>query len=501
MRRVLRAGGIGLALVLLVVGLLYLWSSGARSNPTPSSVASAPAAEPAPARLRAPAAVEPEPVATRPRAREAEPERTARPASRAPRTRALVHGRLLIASSGAPLDEVLRLRLRTGDLSVIEELVSAPDGSFASTVEFPRGLLLLKVFRPNGDVAADIEGPFDPAAPEEWLVRVPWSTFVHATVLGREGQELPRLDVALFARRAGGGSHEGRTRKGEFTLDRLEPGPYTLHLSLGLEAHALELDVRRGPNELGELRVPLGEGGAVSGRLLAPGHDPVARLMLRAEGGGLVALSETSSGVEGEARFQIEGVPPGRYRLELLSEDGLRYEPGGLELKPPASGLEFHARGSQEPFRLQASDADGQPLDVEVLVRIRGQWILDTESFARADVERWIALAPEHRPARGERPAATPLEVRLERGHGEAFLFQPLGFDLYWANAGGVRGGVLAGVAVVADGRTVAESDADGLALVSLEAVPDLIELQRPGWRVIERIEMQRLTLVGMGPE
>ena len=59
---------------------------------------------------------------------------------------------------------------------------------------------------------------------------------MHGKVLGREGQELPRLDVALFARRAGGGSHQGRTRNGEFTLDRLEPGPYTLHLSLGLEA-------------------------------------------------------------------------------------------------------------------------------------------------------------------------------------------------------------------------------------------------------------------------
>lgn len=427
--------------------------------------------------------------------------RTARPASGAPRTRAIVHGRLLIASSGAPLDEVLRLRLRTGDVSVIEELVSAPDGSFASTVEFPRGLLLLKVFRPNGDVGADVEGPFDPAAPEEWLVRVPWSTFVHGRVLGREGQELPRLDVALFAQRAGGGSHQGRTRGGEFTLDRLEPGRYTLHLSLGLAAHALAVDVRRGPNELGELRVPLGEGGEVSGRLLAPGHEPEARMLLRAEGGGLVALIETTSGVEGEASFLFEGVPPGRYRLELLAEDGLRYEPGGLELEPPARELEFRAKGAQPFFRLAARDADGQPLDVEILVRVRGQWIVDTGSFALADVERWIALAPDHRPACGERPAASPLEMTLEPGHGEAFLFQPLGFDLYWANGGGVRDGVLAGVEVVADGRTVAESDADGLALVAMPAVPDLIELQRPGWRVIERIELQRLTLVGMGPE
>lgn len=433
-----------------------------------------------------------------------EPERTARPSTRAPRTRELVRGRLVIAESGAPLDEVLKLRLRTGDVSVIEDLVTAPDGSFTSTTSFPRGLLLLKVFRPNGDMAADLEGPFDPAAPEEWVVAVPWPTFVHGAVLDRDGRALPGLELALVPRGSGAEVVGGRTRDGEFLLPRVALGRHTLHFWLGLETHSLELEVRRGPNELGELRLPLGEvAGGVSGRLIAADGTPVAMLLLVDPSNDTIAAVETEpvAGARGESTFQFENVPTGRYRLELLALDGLRYEPAGLSLSPPALGLEFRAVGAAEGFRWSGVDEAGETLDTLGLVRLRGQWLLDSGAFALPEVEGWVALSNGHRPVAGERPVGGESVVRFEPGHGQAFLFTQGGGDPLWALGGGARRGMLAGVQVVADGRVAATSDAQGLALVSLTSAPEELEFRLPGWHIVDQTLHWLLTSVAMAPD
>jgi hypothetical protein len=414
-----------------------------------------------------------------------------------------VRGRLLIAATGDPLDEVLRLRLRTGDVSQVEDLTTAPDGTFASTTEFPRGLLLLKVFRPNGERAADLEGAFDPAAPEEWLVHVPWPTFVHGTVLDRAGQSLPRVEVALVPRRAGAPILEGRTRDGEFSLQGLRPGGYTLYLRIGLESHALELDVRRGPNELGELRLPFGEtSGEVRGRLSAPDGAPEARVLLLGEREDLAAAVEAEADPTrpDTSTFLFRNVPSGRYRLEILASDGRCYEPQGLSLAPSATEHEFRATGLRERFRLRVV-VDGEMEEACGLVRLHGQWLLDDGGYALADVERWIALVPGRRPVTGERPGRGEIRLEPEAGHGQAFLFTEAGRDTAWANGGGVRGRMLGGVEVVADGRTVATSDAAGLAVLDLARAPVEVAFRLPGWRVVEVVESWLVRSVALARE
>jgi hypothetical protein len=417
--------------------------------------------------------------------------------------RAPVRGRLLISATGDPLDEVLRLRLRTGDVTQVEDLITAPDGTFVTTSEFPRGLLLLKVFRPNGEQAADLEGAFDPAAPEEWVVRVPWPTFVHGTVLDRAGQSLPRVEVALVPRRAGAPILEGRTRHGEFSLQGLQPGSYTLHLWIGLEGHALELDVRRGPNELGELRIPFGEtSGEVRGRLVAHDGAPEARVLLLSQPEDLVAAVEAEADPTrpDTSTFLFRNVPAGRHRLEILACDGRRYEPQGLAVEPNAAELEFLATGREERFQLRVV-VDGETEQACGLVRLHGQWFLDHGGFARADVERWVALYPGRRPATGERPVGAEIRVEPGAGHGQAFLFAEAGRDTAWANGGGVRGRMLAGVEVLVDGRTVATSDAAGLALVDLAQAPGEVAFRLPGWQVVEVIESWLVGSVALARE
>jgi hypothetical protein len=431
----------------------------------------------------------------------AELERTALPGMPAPRTRAPVRGRLVIAPGGEPLDEVLKLRLRTGNARM-EELVSAPDGSFVSTLEFSGGLLLLRVFRPDGETAVDLEGPFDPASGEEWIARVPWPTFVHGFVLDAAGLPLSDVYLELVSVGRGEARLRGRSRAGgEFRIEKLLPGHQTLYLQRGFEAWEVELDVARGPNELGELRSPFTTAaGSVSGRLLRRDGQPAALVMLVNVSNGVVATcdAEPERDDEGASGFRFEDVPFGRYRLETASYDGWSYEPSPVELSPPATDLVLRATTPHEVLALEAVDEAGRELDSITLVRLRGNWVLQNDPVSIADVERWVLVSNGGRPASGERPETGARRVTVAPGYGWACLLMEAGRDTTWANGGGVRGRMLAGVQVVADGRVVAESDAAGLALVDLECAPDELAFRLPGWHVMERITTSRLTSVSM---
>ena len=129
-------------------------------------------------------------------------------------------------------------------------------------------------------------------------------------------------------------------------------------------------------------------------------------------------------------------------------------------------------------------------------MRIRGQWLSNSGHYACADVERWIVLAPDHRPQAGERAEASEIRVRLEPGYGQAYLFTDVGGELMFPFNGGQRGRALAGVELVANGRTVATSDADGLAVVSLAAAPSELTFHLAGWREQSEGRIAQLTLV-----
>jgi hypothetical protein len=98
-------------------------------------------------------------------------------------------------------------------------------------------------------------------------------------------------------------------------------------------------------------------------------------------------------------------------------------------------------------------------------------------SLEAADVERWILVARDHRPASGGTLESAQVDVRLEPGWSCALFFTEEAKD-----SGRLRKGPLAGVEVRADGVVVARSDGDGLALVSLARRPGKIACALPGW-------------------
>lgn len=427
--------------------------------------------------------------------------RSERSPAAALRTRACIRGRLVIDESGEPLDEVLRVCLHTGNPEFLETLETAADGSFESTIPFARGVVLARVMRPNGDMAVDREGAFDPAEDSEWIVRVPWPTFLHGTVVDGAGRALEGIELFVSRREQDRGGYHGYTRdEGEFRLQGLRTGRCTLMLSNGFERSEIRLDVRRGPNELGALRVPFAaSAGSIGGRLLAPGGEPRATLFLRDSARGLVLAQEVDSreAEDGLEPFLFEDLPPGAYELELVSGDGRRYEPTSRRVSPPADELEFVAVGAAERFELLATDGRAE-LETHALVRVRGQWLVNEGAFAHAEVERWIAAAPGHRPLAGERPEKGVLRVRLEPGYGRVYLVSEMGGDLSFPDSGGQRGRPLGGVEVVTDGRAAATSDADGMALVSLSAPPSSLEFRLPGWHVHQRQEYGELSFVAL---
>lgn len=415
-----------------------------------------------------------------------------------PRARRTLRGRLFIAETGEPLDEELEVFLHTGDPRLAERVRTRPDGRFISTLVFPRGVVMARVLRPSGDTAVDQEIGFEPGEDVEWTVRVPWPTLLRGTLVDLDGNVLPGVQLTLSVHPMDGSGLHGRSsRKGGFQFTDLRPGRSLLRIwGGGGPPLDRSIEVQRGPNELGALRVALEPGGDVSGRLVSADGEVEAQLLLLATEGDLALSAATDDRGASPGSFLFADVPQGEYRLEILAQDGKRYEPASVRLSPPAHELRFEAVGSSETLELTAYEPMGEELDAHVLVRIHGQWLVHWGDHAHDDVEAWIAVASAHRPARGGRPEASSLRVPLEPGFGRVFLCVEIGGQLYLSETDGPRGRPAADVEILADGRVVARSDGEGIALIALPTSPGSLELRKNGWREFRRHSVGPLTLV-----
>jgi RNA polymerase sigma-70 factor (ECF subfamily) len=491
--------GAGLALG----GLLGLWlvyalvgnaERGPRASTGPARSELLARAEPR-AALTQPAEAPDEPTLPARTADAAEREPTPRNGPPAPRRSAPVRGRLWIDGTEQPLDEVLTLRLRSGDLAVRETLVSAPDGSFESAAAFPRGIVLASVLQPSGEVASERETFFEPAAGEDWDLTVRWPTFVRFRVVDRAGTPLSAVRVTLAREGPEVEEIASETRKeGEVRLEGLSPGHYVLGLQRGFAQGERRVRVARGPNELGEIELGAAGSGEIRGELRsADGETSGTVLLLDREGSILARASTIHRGLPNAHEFVFADVPPGDYRLVPLAYDGRRYEPESVHVAPPETGIVFEARGPCPVLEMRWPEGLESG---ESYARVRGRWLMGAEGFARAEVERWLVLAQGHRPATGEPPEGGALVPRLEPGWGHAFLFVEAGADPDFVGGSGIAGRPLAGIEVRADGRRVATSDGSGLALVSLAAEPGSLAFHGPGWLAQSRNDGGGLTVV-----
>jgi hypothetical protein len=420
--------------------------------------------------------------------------------------RALIRGRVVMADTLEPLEGVLSVRLRTADLGLVDPVETQPDGSFVSKRAFPEGGVLARVCTAEDRELVDHEGRFDPSSTEPWVVLVPGSEFptsARGRVVDLAGDPVSVsvvYSVPYAPMQPGAGAGAGQPpppeepwpgepdEHGEFTILGLTPGAWELWaVGRYVRGPAQVFALSRGENDLGILVLP--SPGALCGRLVAD-VEPRAHFLVHELGTEReLSLQEDPSEdglADGVHPFRISGLPAGEYELSLLPLDDQNYEPASLRVRPPASGLEFRAVSPPSSVELSVQDAaSGESLHYEAFSRVRGRWL---DGF-HPQAERWLIVAEEHRPASVD-PAALPstdespkrVTVLLERGWGQLRLYQTgeldPGLDTYdkWSRP------PLPGVQVRADGFSVATSDQDGVALVSLARAPASIDEWLGGW-------------------
>lgn len=436
-----------------------------------------------------------------------------------------IRGRLVDEPGGAPHEVVRLVVLASPGDRVAEVLRTGGDGTFTTVRAFPRGVV--RVWVRAADTRALLarhEAPFDPETDGAWLVPVSCARPADSTPAERVEAELhgrvvtlggQPLEGALVKALALEGSRASVTDttdgRGEFRLSGLEPERHRVLAQGSFAASApLELALEEGENEAGTLVLPVEDSpGPIRGRLVAEpgGDDPFGVLLLRDPRSGrelaVPSRFELFAGEDdGQTTFEILGVPPGAYELSVVTVDGRRYEPAVQRVQPPCEDVEFRAREAQGfGYVLAVRDRrTGAPIEPSIaLGRTHGQWWGfedDEPGFARG-FDRWVVYAPGYRSARGDFAGAVPIgaddegieqarvDVELEPGYAAALLFKDAeGTRLVAPEFGAYFGDGLAGVQVLADGEPVAESDAEGLALVDLPRAPARLDFGRPGWRV-----------------
>jgi len=407
--------------------------------------------------------------------------------------RARIRGRVVMADTLEPLEAVLSVRLRTVDLGLVDPVETEPDGSFVSRRAFPEGGVLARVCTAEERELVDHEGRFEPSSTEPWLVRVPGSEFptsARGRVVDLAGDPVSGAMVhcvppAPTPEEPWLGEADA---DGAFEIQELTPGAWELQaVARHVRGSAQVFALSRGENDLGTLVLP--SPGALCGVLVAD-VEPRTHFLVRELGTGreLSVQEDPSEDVldDGVHPFRISGLPAGEYELSLLPLDGRSYEPASLRASPPASGLEFRAVSGARSVELSVQDSDsGEALDYEAFSRVRGRWL---DGF-HPQAERWLIAAEEHRPASLD-SAALPatgesrerVSVLLERGWGKLRLYQIGELDPALDTLDKWSRPPLPGVQVRADGLSVATSDEDGVALVSLARAPVSLDEWLAGW-------------------
>ena len=192
------------------------------------------------------------------------------------------------------------------------------------------------------------------------------------------------------------------------------------------------------------------------------------------------------------APFAFEGVPEGRYELTIHPLDNQRWNERSVIVRAPAEAIEFTCDDGVPTF-----DLEFRVLDAYSGAIVEPSWELAWQADPARDVElvddwesgrylglpetlefTWLVHAEGYRLARGNQTQVVRegdlgvIEARLERGWGQRFL----------VTTGELA--PLAGVELLADGVSVAHSDALGVIELDLPARPRALEFRLPGWQV-----------------
>ncbi len=302
---------------------------------------------------------------------------------------------------------------------------------------------------PQATTATAISQHYDSSRPQrlrsgsEATLKLRAGGAVRGRVVGPDGRPVPSFSVGVESLEVDGprpyrprsvGVHKVNDSAGRFAFDSLRPGKYWFRVQTDRYASASseQVLVRRG-RDTGGVTIRVGQAGSVAGQITdSETGQGVA--------GARVALFDPTSPfsanqtrTDGQGRYHLDGVPPGRRSLRVVKKNflstvsaGVQVRPGGettrnvqIRKQKPGERMQFHGIGAvlrkTGDGVLVQNVMDGHPASEFGLERgdiIRG---VDRDSIDGMRLDQVIEQI------RGEQGAAVELEIE-RKGQGTMTL-------------------------------------------------------------------------------
>jgi len=258
---------------------------------------------------------------------------------------------------------------RLGATRTESDGVTGPDGWF-TVPDLRRGQALGLALSRTGYLATREAGVTPPTVEPLQVTMYP-SSKIKGVVLDDRGAPIPGADITLQRSKTGGGggaifkfiSRENATSDdgGQFVFDGVEPGTVSLSAKASgwQEAKREALEVPRG-DDLTGVEMRLAPGAVIVGRVLTPDGRPAvgAEVGIVSDQPEMVRFSGTPT--DGDGRFRLEGVAPGRASVEASHERYVRAV-RDVDAKPGVNTVELQLEGGTE-VRGVVVDAAGAPV-------------------------------------------------------------------------------------------------------------------------------------------
>jgi protocatechuate 3,4-dioxygenase beta subunit len=218
----------------------------------------------------------------------------------------------------------------------------------------------------DGYAPAEAPGVRVPSEPPVRLVLKPAST-VEGKTVGVDGEPIagamifafPTDSMPLGGRRLAGGNSGPVTsdEEGSFRIENVPPGLFELRaMAPGRQQARLgNLEVRPG-EVLQGLEIVLAPGATITGRVLSASGQPARQAEVRLQDDQTFVGTIT----DGEGRYSLEGVPPGR--RAVLAEQGGRQAQRELDVRIGENTLDLTLEGSGFEISGHVVDPQGAPV-------------------------------------------------------------------------------------------------------------------------------------------
>ena len=189
--------------------------------------------------------------------------------------------------------------------------------SCAGLAEGPYDCSVGPFTRPRGD---SVHITLSRALPPRITLRTYAEGAIRVHIAHADGLELPALSVVA---RRNGETRLGELFGDEFVFEPLALGNYEVSSDPAPAGSALHVELTR-PRQVAIVTLPLPAAHTLSGRVIDAAGEPIADAWVRASSASLQSQMRHATPVltDAEGAFSLPGLIPGRYRLDVSSDEG-----------------------------------------------------------------------------------------------------------------------------------------------------------------------------------